>query len=330
MKLKGDSMLKKIIRAAALSSAMILAVGTANAQKGEYPNRTIEMIMPYQAGGATETFARLILDDMAEILGQSIVMLHRPGAAGTIGARNGAEAKPDGYTLLANTSGHVMYEGLFKDLPFDPVDDFSAVGVFGFAPIILVTSAKSDITSFEELVKQAENKTITFASGAQGSLPHLTGERVARLGDLDMMHIAFSGNAPALTNVMGGHVDTFYSTAASVIPQIKSGDLRALAVSTKERMPELPDVPTVAELLDAPEFDVTAWYALWAPKGTPEEIVEQLNGAMRQASETPRALKRLAEYSVQPSNLTAREFDEFARQERKVWLEVMEQVGLEQ
>ena len=295
----------------------------------DYPSRAITMVIPYQAGGTTETFARLITDDVAQLLGQPIVIMPRPGASGTIGARNVADAEPDGYTLLGNTSQHVMYDGMLENLPFNPNDDFTPVGVLGSAPIVVVTRTDSPYQSFKDVVTAAKTGNITFASGAHGSLPHLTGERVALQGDLNMTHIAFSGTAPALTNVLGGHVDLLYSTAASVMPQIYAGKLRALAVSSKDRMQELPDVPTIAEETGISDFDVTAWYAVWAPKGTDASIVDKVNQAMRDASKSPEAQERMKKYSVSASTLTAQQFAEFAQKERETWLDVMKKANIQ-
>ncbi|MBR8657722.1 tripartite tricarboxylate transporter substrate binding protein, partial [Achromobacter sp. Marseille-Q0513] len=291
-------MIKFILAFAAVAVSAFSATARA-----AYPDHAITLISPYQAGGTTETFARLIIDDVAAILGQPIVVEPKPGAAGTIGARIVATSKGDGYTLLANTSQHVMYEGMFSRLPFDPMKDFVPVGVLGSAPIIVVTGKDSPFKTFRDVPDAARTRNITFASGAQGSLPHLTGERVAFMGKLNMTHIPFSGTAPALTNVMGGHVDLLYSTAASVMPQIRSGNLRALAVSTKNRMSELPDVPAIAEL-GMTDFDVTAWYGVWAPKNTPDDVVARINQAMREASARPEALQRMQALSVTPSTLT--------------------------
>ena len=312
---------------ALITAASLVVAASPTMAQDSYPSRAITLISPYQAGGTTETFARLIIDDVAAILGQPIVIEQRPGAAGTIGARFVSASKADGYTLLANTSQHVMYEGMFKNLPFAPMKDFQPVGVLGSAPIIVVTSENSAYKTFKDVLDTAKTKNITYASGAQGSLPHLTGERVAFQGKLNMTHIPFSGAAPAVTNVLGGHVDLLYSTAASVMPQIRAGKLRALAVSTKDRMQELPDVPTIAEL-GMPGFDVTAWYAVWAPKDTPTEVVNAFNKAMREASKRPAALERMEKFSVTPSKLTAEQFAEFAETERKTWLEVMESANM--
>lgn len=315
-------------RIALMGAAAMLAAAPAVHAQDKYPSRPITLVSPYQAGGTTETFARLIIDDVAAILGQPIVVEQKPGAAGTIGARFVATSKGDGYTLLANTSQHVMYEGMFKNLPFRPMEDFRPVGVLGSAPIIVVTGENSPYKTFKDVLEAARTRNLTFASGAQGSLPHLTGERVAVQGKLNMTHVPFSGTAPALTNVMGGHVDLLYSTAASVMSQIRAGKLRALAVSTKERMPELPDVPSIAEM-GMPGFDVAAWYAVWAPKDTRPEVVDAINQAMREASARPEAKKRMAALSVTPSTLTAAQFAAFAESERKTWLDVMRRANMQ-
>lgn len=316
-----------LIRRALCAISLFALIGAAHAQE-KYPSRPIMLISPYAAGGATETFARLLSEDFAAIIGQPLVIEQRAGAAGTIGARYVATSKPDGYTLLANTSQHVMYEGMYRKLAFDAMKDFKPVGILGSSPILVVVAEASPYKSFKDVLEAAKTKDITYASGALGSLPHLTGERVASLAKVKMTHVPFSGNAPAVSNTLGGHVDMMYSTAPSVITQIKGGKMRALAVSTKERMPELPDVPTIAESGMA-GFDVTAWYAVWAPKDTPNDVVRTLNETLRAASAKPATRKRMADASVTPSNLTAEQFATFAERERQTWLPVMKAAGLE-
>lgn len=316
-----------LIRRALCAIPLLALIGAAHAQD-KYPSRPIMLVSPYAAGGATETFARLLSEDFSAIIGQPLVIEQRAGAAGTIGARYVATSKPDGYTLLANTSQHVMYEGMYRKLPFDAMKDFKPVGILGSSPILVVVAEASPYKSFKDVLEAAKTKDITYASGALGSLPHLTGERVASLAKIKMTHVPFSGNAPAVTSTLGGHVDMMYSTAPSVITQIKGGKMRALAVSTKERMPELPNVPTIAESGMA-GFDVTAWYAVWAPKDTPNDVVRTLNETLRAASAKPATRKRMADASVTPSNLTAEQFAAFAERERQVWLPVMKAAGLE-
>jgi len=318
-------MFRRFARGVALAALCIAT--TAQAQT-KYPTRPIVLITPYQAGGTTETFARLIIDDVGTLLGQPIVIEQKPGAAGTIGARQVANSAPDGYTLLANTSQHVMYDGMLTRLPFDPVQDFRPVGLLGSAPIIVVTGKDTQYRTFKDVIEAGKTRAITFTSGSQGSLPHLTGERVAIQAGLKMEHIPFNGAAPAVTNVIGGHIDLLYSTAASVMQQIRGGQLRALAVSTKVRMKELPDVPTIAEL-GLPGFDVTAWYGVWAPKGTPTDVVDAFNKAMREASATPAAHKRMETLSVTPSDMTAEQFAKFAQSERQTWLDVIKRANIQ-
>jgi len=316
-----------LIRRTLCAIPLLALMGAVHAQD-KYPSRPIMLVSPYAAGGATETFARFLSDDFSAIIGQPLVIEQRAGASGTIGARHVAASKPDGYTLLANTSQHVMYEGMYRKLPFDAMKDFKPVGILGSSPILVVVADASPYKSFKDVLEAAKTKNITYASGALGSLPHLTGERVASLAKVKMTHVPFSGNAPAVSNTLGGHVDMMYSTAPSVITQIKGGKMRALAVSTKDRMPELPDVPTIAES-GMPGFDVTAWYAVWAPKDTPNDVVRLLNETLRAASSKPTARKRMADASVTPSDLTAEQFAAFAERERQTWLPVMKSAGLE-
>jgi len=309
-------------------AALVSAICAAAFAQDKYPSRPVILISPYAAGGATETFARVLIKEFGDALGQSIVIEQKPGASGTIGARFVASSAPDGYTLLANTSQHVMYAGMYQNLPFDPMQDFIPIGLLGASPIMFVVPENSPYQSFQDVLQAAKIKNITFAHGALGSLPHLTGERIALQAQVNMTHVPFSGNAPAVTNLLGGHVDAMVSTAPSVMSHIQAGKLRALAVSTKNRMPELPDVPTMAES-GLPGFDVTGWYGVWAPKGTRPAIVNQLNQALLTASAQPEVRQRMRTASIVPSTLTADQFAAFTEQERQVWLGVMQSIGMQ-
>jgi tripartite-type tricarboxylate transporter receptor subunit TctC len=267
---------------------------------------------------------------MSTLLGQPIVIESRPGAAGTIGARDVALSKPDGYTGLMNASIQVMYPGIFKTLHFDPMKDFTPVGVFGFAPMVAVVRAQSPIKSFRDLIEAARAKpaSITFASGGLGSLPHLVGELVNVRSGVRISHIPYNGTGQALTDVLGGHVEVLYASVASALPQIKGGKLRALAVTSAARIDLLPDVPTIAES-GIPDFDVTSWYGYWVPKNTPRDVVQRLNQSMRDASAMPAVVRRLSTEGIIPSKMDADEFAAFAAAENRKWLDVMKQAGVQ-
>ena len=296
----------------------------------DFPTKPIRIISPHQSGSTTEFFGRLLSKEMGDFLGQTVVIDPRPGAAGTIGAREVANSKPDGYTSLMNASIQVMYPGMFKNLAFDPMASFVPVGVFGFAPMVVVTGENSDITSFTDMIERsrAQPNSLSFASGGLGSLPHLVGELVKLNTKVEITHVPYNGTGQALTDVAGGHIDILYASVASAAQLIKDGRLRPLAVTSAERLESMPDVPTIAES-GIEGFDVTSWYALWAPKGTPTEVVNHLNQAMVTASKLPIVQERMKLNGVIPSYLTAAEFDAFTQAESQKWLEVMKQAAIE-
>ncbi|ASC68230.1 ABC transporter substrate-binding protein [Achromobacter denitrificans] len=310
--------------------AAILVSGPDATAAPAFPTQPVRIVVPHQAGSTTETFGRMLTPEMSTLLGQPIVIESRPGAAGTIGARDVALSKPDGYTGLMNASIQVMYPGIFKTLHFDPMKDFTPVGVFGFAPMVAVVRAQSPIQSFRGLIDAARAKpgSITFASGGLGSLPHLVGELVNVRSDVQISHIPYNGTGQALTDVLGGHVDVLYASVASVLPQIKGGKLRALAVTSAARNDLLPDVPTIAES-GIPDFDVTSWYGYWVPKATPRAVVDRLNQAMREASAMPAVARRLAADGIIPSKMNADEFAAFAASENEKWLDVMKRAKVQ-
>ncbi|WP_237716877.1 Bug family tripartite tricarboxylate transporter substrate binding protein [Cupriavidus basilensis] len=314
-----------------LATLAIANLTGARAQAADdFPTKPIRVISPHQAGSTTELFGRLLVPEMSELLGQSVFIESKAGAAGTIGAREVALSKPDGYTVLINASIQVMYPGIFKSLPFDPLKDFTPVGVFGFAPMVVVVGAQSKLTSFPNMLDTARANPgkLTFASGGLGSLPHLVGELVNLRSHANIAHVAYNGTGQALTDVMGGHVDILYASVASAVPLIKSGKLRALAVTSAARIDSLPNVPTIAESGLA-DFDVTSWYAMWAPKGTPTEVVARLNKAMREASGMPAVRERLQVNGVIGSKLSAAEFARFSAAESVKWLDVMKRANVQ-
>jgi tripartite-type tricarboxylate transporter receptor subunit TctC len=295
-----------------------------------YPSKAIRIIVPHQSGSTTEIFGRMLSTEMSEILAQPIIIEPRAGAAGTIGAREVAQSKSDGYTTLMNASIQVMYPGMFKNFPLDPQKDFVAVGIFGFAPMVVVVKADSNIKTFKDMIEaaRASPEKLSFASGGLGSMPHLVGELVNLRSNVKMTHVAYNGTSRATTDVAGGHVDVLYASVASVEQLIKGGSLRALAVTSATRVPMLPDVPTIAES-GIPGFDVTSWYGLWAPKDTPSAVVATLNKAMRDASAMPAVQQRMQAQGIIPSKLSADEFARFSAEEGAKWLDVMKQANMQ-
>ena len=296
-----------------------------------YPEKPIRVMLPFAAGGPTDAIGRVVATQMGKDLGQPLVIETRPGASGTIGTAEIAKAKPDGYSLLMNASVQVIYPGMFTQLSFDPMNDFTPIGVLGTVPMVAVVPADSKFSSFKELIdfSKANPDGITFASPGQATLPHLVGEFVNLEAKTKMVHISYKGTAPALTDVAGGHVNLFYAPLAPALPLIKSGKLKPLAVSTKDRIPELPEVPSIAESLDLDDFDVVTWYGMWAPKGTPNDIIQKLNTTMIEASKSEAVAEVLKAQGTTASNLDAAQTKAFAEAENVKWLKVMKDANIQ-
>lgn len=308
-----------------LIAAAVTACTTVTAYAQEFPSKTIRTVLPFASGGPTDVIGRVVATQMGTDLGQAIYIESKPGASGTLGAYEVARAKNDGYTLLMNASVQVIYPGMFKTLQFDPIKDFEFIGVLGTVPMVAVVPPASKYRSFAEVVQaaKANPKAISFASPGIATIPHLVGELVSLETKAPMTHIGYKGTAPALTDVAGGHVDLFYAPLAPALPLIKAGKLRPLAVTTRERIPELPDVPTVGQEIGAKDFDVVTWYGLWAPKGTPKPVLEKLNQSLLKASKSPKVLETLQAQGTAPSSLNLEQAKKYALEENKKWIGVM-------
>lgn len=321
--------INRVLSKTALGTCLILAAGFAQAES--YPTKPIQVILPFAGGGPTDAVGRVIATQMGQELGKPLVIESKPGASGTLGTAQAARAKADGYTLLMNASVQVIYPGMFKSLSFDPMEDFTPVGILGTVPMVAVVPTDSSYNSFKELVDAAKKdpEAISFASPGIATLPHLVGEFVLLETDAKMTHVSYRGTAPALTDVVGGHVDLFYAPLAPALPLIQSGKMKPLAVSTQEPLAELPDVPTIASELGLDEFDVVTWYGMWAPKGTPKEIVETLNAAMRKASKAPNVAETLKAQGTIPSDLDVEETIALNLAENEKWLKVMKDANIQ-
>jgi tripartite-type tricarboxylate transporter receptor subunit TctC len=268
-----------------LLSAALIVAGSVHAQN--FPTKPITLIVPFPPGGVTDPFARLVGPKVAESIGQSILVDNRPGAAGLIGAEAVKRAPADGYTLFMGHAGtHAVNQALYSKLPYDPVKDFAPITTMISTKHILVVPANSPAKSVKELVALAKTKTLTYASQSVGAGGHLLGEMLQTRTGVKMTHVPYKGSAPAIQDILEGRVDLFFDALITSGPHIRSGKLRALAVASPQRAEIFADVPTMAEA-GFPGIELDFWFALFAPAGTPQPVINRLNGefvkAMRSA-----------------------------------------------
>jgi tripartite-type tricarboxylate transporter receptor subunit TctC len=304
----GTEVLRKF--AICFAAALLFALAPAQAQQNSYPNRPITLLVAFTPGGPSDVLARIIGKRMNEILHQPVIVENRPGAGGNIAAEQAARATSDGYTLLmGNNSILATNAALYKKLSYDAEKDFIPISLIGSQANILVVNPSVHANSMQELIglAKASPGKINFASSGHGAAAHLAGELFKSEAKVNIVHVAYKGAAPALQDVIGGHVQMMFATAASVIGLIRDNKVRALAVTTPKRTALLPDLPTVDEL-GLKGFDATTWHGLVAPAGTPKEVIAKLNEAGNAASKDPDVVKALGEQGIEPIQNTPEEF----------------------
>jgi tripartite-type tricarboxylate transporter receptor subunit TctC len=288
---------------------LLVALTAFNVSAEGWPSKPLRAILPVGAGSSTDIVHRIVLEQVAQQLGQPIVVENRLGAGGTIGTAAVAKSPPDGYTLLAHGSAHTITPALYKNLPYDPVRDFAAIVPLGSSPSVLVVSPAKGIKRAADLVAaaKAQPNVLNFSSVGIGTATHLSAERFVASTGAQAVHVPFKGGAEAMTEVLAGRVDFFFGPVALVLPQVKDGKLVALAVNTVRRSATLPDVPTLAEsgITDA-EYPI--WFGLFAPAGTPREVVERLSRETLKALQTPKVRERLTALGVDPMPMSPDEF----------------------
>lgn len=300
---------------AALSCAAALLPLAASGQAG-YPNKPIRVIVPFPAGSTTDIIARAITDKMSASLGQPIVVDNRAGASGTIGQAAVATAAPDGYTLLIHSSSHTVSPSTFAKLPFDTVADFAGITPISSLSNVLVISPAKGYKNLGELLAAARAKpgSLNFASAGQGSATHLNAEKFKMAAKIDATNIPFKGSAEAVTEVIAGRVDYYFSPIAPVIGQIKAGQLQALAVGSPSRASALPDVPTTTEA-GVPGSEFNFWIGMMAPAKTPRDIVNRLNEEVLKALASPDVKERFAKVGADAWTLKPEAFDAYIKSE---------------
>lgn len=293
-----------------------------------WPDKPIKIIVGYSAGGATDVLARLVAVKMTGTLGQTVIVENKPGANSNVGAELVARAPADGYTLYAYSIANTINMSLYPKLGYDSIKDFEPIGMIAKIPNILVVNPNLPIKTVADYVRYAKDSKdgITFASSGSGSSIHLSGEMFKMQAKIQMLHIPYKGSAPAVTDLLGGQVESMFDNAPSSLPHVQAGKLRPIAITSAQRSPSLPDVPTLAES-GYPGFDVQSWFALVAPAGTPKAIIEKLNAALNKALAAPDVRQRLQELGATPDPGTPEKMRDFASAEVKRWREVVKASG---
>jgi tripartite-type tricarboxylate transporter receptor subunit TctC len=319
-----------LLRGATAFALTVAAMGVQAQQN--YPNQPIRIVVGYAAGGTTDILARSLGEQMGKILGQTIIVDNKPGAASNIGAAYVAQSKPDGYTLyMATVASHGINPALYKGkLTFDPLKDFAPVSLVASIPLALVTSVKLPVKSLTEFVDYARKNPgkLNYASSGNGSPGHLAAAMFNEAMKIDVVHIPFKGGALANTSVIAGDTQLTFATLPGVLPHVQSGKLNVLAVTTATRSKEIPQTPTIAEAAKLPDYEINTWNALLAPKGTPPAIVERLNAAIAQAMKSPDLIQRFEREGATPVTSTPEQLNTFIAAEIVKWGKVVDRTPM--
>ena len=310
-----------------LGALVALAAMCAFAQS--YPNKPIRLVVPFPPGGTTDILARDVGQRLTEALGQPVVIDNRPGAAGNIGSEIVAKSTPDGYTLLMCTvSSPAINPSLYSKLPYDHIKDFAPVILVARVPNVLEVNPSVPVYTVTDLIKLAKEKPgqLNFASSGSGTSIHLSGELFKTMAGVNMVHVPYKGSAPAVTDLVGGQVQLMFDNLPSSLQQIKGGKLRAIAVTSAQRSPALPDIPTIAES-GLPGFEATSWFGVLAPAGTPAAIVNRLNAEVDKWLQSDSGKAQLFEQGALPAGGTPEEFAAYIRAETEKWAKVVKVSG---
>jgi tripartite-type tricarboxylate transporter receptor subunit TctC len=317
---------------AALAATAWLAAGallSLPASAADYPDKPVRLVVPFPPGGGADSLARTIMPKVADVLGTTIVIDNKPGAGGNVGAEIVARSVPDGYTLLYGTNGtHAINQTLYGNLRFDPIKDFAPVSRMTRIAAMLTVNPDLPVRSLRELVRYAQTNPgkVNFASAGNGTTSHLAGELFRTMAGVDIVHVPYRGGALAMTDLIGGQVQMMIDVMPNAYPQAKAGKVRALAVTTAQRFPTAPDVPTIAEA-GIPGFEVSAWDGILAPAGTPPAIIDKLNAAIRQALDDRDLREALLARGAQPVAGTADEFANHIKAETEKWAKIVRRSG---
>ena len=317
-------MFKRLLYAIAFA-----AVTTTQALAQSYPAKPIKIVVPYPPGGFNDTLGRTLAAKFTEAWGQPAIVENKPGANTLIGSDFVAKSPPDGYTLLIVAFPFAVTPSLIKNMPYDTVSDFAPVILAATSPNLLVVNPQLPVKSVSELVALAKSKpnSLSYASTGNGSSNHISMELFKTLAGVDIVHIPYKGSAPAVTDLLGGQVQLMFDNVPNVLPQVKAGRLRALATSGAKRTPLSPEVPTVAEA-GVPGYELTVWFGLVVPAGTPRTIVQKLNAEVVRILAMPDVRERFMAQGVEPLGSTPEQFGEHIRSQMAKWAKVVQDAGV--
>lgn len=302
--------------------ALAAALPMAYAQTGKWPDKPVRVIVPFPPGGTTDVVARAFGPLLAQEYGQQFVVDNRAGAGGALGAEIAARAAPDGYTICVVTSSYAA-NAVLHTLPYDPVKGIAPIGMISILPFILAVHPSVKANNLKEFIELARARpgTLNYGSPGTGSTPHLAVELFQQMTNTKLVHVAYKGDAPALTDLLGGQIQMQVATAVVLGPHIKAGKLRALAVTTKERSPASPDLPAIGEIV--PGYAVDGWAGMWAPAGMPREIVSRLNQSIARMLKQPDVLNVLRAGGAEPAASTPEGFAQVVAQDIAMWSKVV-------
>lgn len=323
-----NSLTRRSAIALTLACASVLPVQAQVANASTYPTKPVKIMVGYAAGGATDVVARLVAARLTERTGQTFIVENRSGANSNVAAQAVVHSPPDGYTLYVFTIANTINPSLYDRLGIDAQKDFTPIGLIAKFPNILVVNTALPIQNISDYLRFAKTSPngVTFASSGPGSSIHLSGELFKLATKANMLHVAYRGSAPALSDLLGGQVQSMFDNISSALPYVQSGKLRAVAITSATRSPLLPDVPTVAES-GLPGFDVQSWSGLAAPAGTPKAVIDRLNVELNKILSTPDMRKRLLDLGATPVPGKPDEFHTFIAAETKRWKEVVTASG---
>lgn len=307
---------------------LLLSVAAASASAQGYPDKPVKLVVPFPPGGPTDIVGRLVAQKLAEGIGQPVVVENRPGAGGTVGSTAVARAPADGYTLLYGSTTLAIAPSLYRDLAYDPRTAFAPISLVSRGPIIAAVNAQLPAKTLKDFIALAKSSPgrINYGSAGSGTPPHLAAELFKTVAGVDLVHVPYKGGGPAVSDLAGGQVQVCFEGLPTLLPHIKSGKVRALAITGAKRDPALPEVPTFAEA-GLPGYDANFWNGLVAPAGTPAEVIARLNSVLVQALATPEVHAALVRLGLEAAGTTPQQFGDFIAAEIDKWARVVKASG---